>query len=71
MRECMCVRQCVMCVELHGGGVHVWCTVYGMCVCIGGEVGGSWRSPGSRKLNSCIGGDNPGREHVKNHLKDL
>lgn len=42
-----------------------------MCVYVGVEVGVGCRLPANRKLNSCSGGDNPGKEHVKKSFKDF
>lgn len=64
---------CDECGAAWGGvRVHVWCTVYGVCVCIGGEVGGKLEIAWEQEVEQLLcGGDNPRREHVKNHLKDL
>lgn len=53
-----------------GRCVHmVWCVCVCLCWCWGrSRLQIAW----NRKLNSCSGGDNPGKEHVKkNHLKDF
>lgn len=42
----MCMHVCVVQGVV---GVWVW------CVCVGGEVEGGCRLPGSRKLNGCSG----------------